>query len=649
MTFTYSELRPREIRVFTLSPGGLQDDLTGILDTAPFDPEQGRTLDFEALSYTWGDMSEPESVTIVTRGNPSAEPGPATAVKISRNLADALRYLRLPSTPRPMWIDSICINQDDLSERAEQVQLMGEIYAHARRVVVWLGPGSHNTQLAVSTIRSLAAHVELSSIFDTMEAGDWRLKEGADAGIADPENRLPLSVDEWQAVADLLARPWFGRLWIRQEITLANDDAVVVIGHEQVTWKQLLAAVCLIVRKSMTAENQFDDEDIFWQHVLNVTSLRKMKRRRQLYHAIGYTQGCLCSDDRDRVYALLSLIQPGLASLIKPDYRLTAKEVYRELVLKATEWTGVMGLMDCCDAATEPTWVPDLEKPPAADIFDTSDACADSRSFVTELNGGRLQIHAVRCDELVVKVAVCQDATDDGLRCLVECVLLHFLSPDPDCWERKNLDRLVQCLLAGKTYELTDSENYPKSADAAAVFRDWTRRKELSATHLAQSMVLAGLRAFLPGRAVFQAQSGHPVLTSKHGEPGDAIFVTLGVQNPMVLRPVGDAFQVVAPSYHPKLNQREAICGELPDGWRAVSRLGEERLRYQQGCLPSSWLDPRMEGWSIPEGWEQGMTEEGWQYYWQTGREKDWTWFDPRLRPEELIKRGVALETVVLR
>jgi hypothetical protein len=649
MAFTYSKLRPPEIRVFTLNPGCPQDGLSGILDTAPFDPEQGLTPDFEALSYTWGDMSEPGLVTMLTQGDPLEGSAPATAVKISRNLVDALRHLRLPSRPRTMWIDSICINQDDLSERAEQVQFMGEIYARSRRVVVWLGLGSHNTQLAVGTIRSLAAHVELSSIFDTVEMGDWRLKEDADPGITDPETRLPLSVDEWQAVADLLARPWFGRLWIRQEITLANDDAVVVIGHEQVIWKQLLAAVCLIVRKSMTAENQFDDEDIFWQHVLHVTSLRKMKRRRQLYHAIGYTQGCLCSDDRDRVYALLSLIQPGLASMIEPDYGLTAKDVFRDLMLKAIQWTGVMGLMDCCDAATEPTWVPDLEKPPAADIFDTSDACADSRSIVTELDGGRLQIHAVRCDELAVKIAVCEDATDDGLRCLVDRVLLHFLGPEPDYWDHGRLDSLVRCLLAGKIHELTDSENYPNLADATGVFREWTTQRELSASCLAQSMVLASLRAFLPGRAVFQAHSGCPVLTSRHAEPGDAIFVTLGVQNPMVFRPVGDEFRVVAPSYHPNLSQREAVCGELPDGWRTVSHLGEERLRYQMGSHPPRWVDPRMEGWSVPEGWEEGMTEEGWQYYWQSDPEKDWTWFDPRLRPEELIKRGVALETIVLR
>lgn len=650
MTFVYSKLESREIRVFTLNQGCPQDDLAGTLNTVQFDPEHGLLPDFEALSYTWGDPSNSGSLTI-TRGAPSAESSPATAVKINLNLADALRHLRLPSRPRTLWIDSICINQDDLSERAEQVQLMGEIYACARRVVVWLGSTSHNTHLAISAIRSLAAHVELSSIFDTVEMGDWRLKEDVNPELSNLETCLPLSVDEWQAIADLVARPWFGRLWIRQEITLANDEAIVVIGQEHVTWKQLLGAVCLIVWKSMTAENHFGDEAIFWQDVLNVTSLRKMKRRRRLYHAIGYTQGCLCSDDRDRVYALLSLIQPGLASMIKPDYRLTAKDVYRDLVLKATKWTGVMGLMDCCDAATEPTWVPDLENLPATDVFDASDACADSQSIVTELDGGRLQVHAVRCDELTVKVATCDDATDDSLRCLVGRVLLHFLGPVPDRWDSRSLHRLIQCLLAGKTRELTEYKDHPSMADTAAVFRKWVKQSELSAPSLDQSMTLAGLRTFLPSRSVFQAQSGCPVLTSRHAQPGDVIFVTLGVQNPMVFRPVGEDFSVVSPSYHPNLSQREAVCGELPDGWRSVSRLGEERLLYRNESLSSRWTDPRMQLWSVPEGWEEAITEEGWPYYWESGGDskEDWTWFDPRLRPDELLKRGIALETITLR
>jgi hypothetical protein len=40
----------------------------------------------------------------------------------------------------PIWIDSICINQNDLAERASQVQLMGRIYRNAHSLFAWLGP-----------------------------------------------------------------------------------------------------------------------------------------------------------------------------------------------------------------------------------------------------------------------------------------------------------------------------------------------------------------------------------------------------------------------------------------------------------------------------------------------------------------------------
>jgi hypothetical protein len=65
--------------------------------------------------------------------------GEATAIRLE--LARALRRLRFPNSTRILWIDAICINQDDKEERSYQVPLMGSIYSLARRVVVWLGPG----------------------------------------------------------------------------------------------------------------------------------------------------------------------------------------------------------------------------------------------------------------------------------------------------------------------------------------------------------------------------------------------------------------------------------------------------------------------------------------------------------------------------
>jgi hypothetical protein len=62
--------------------------------------------------------------------------------KVIINLWRALYYLRLESKVRDFWIDTICINQEDLRERSSQVQLMRDIYKGSSRTVVWIGEES---------------------------------------------------------------------------------------------------------------------------------------------------------------------------------------------------------------------------------------------------------------------------------------------------------------------------------------------------------------------------------------------------------------------------------------------------------------------------------------------------------------------------
>ncbi|KAJ2984495.1 hypothetical protein NUW58_g6029 [Xylaria curta] len=92
---------------------------------------------YEALSYCWGDTSD--GCFIFCDGTPYA---------VTQNLESALRHLRQSEGSRALWIDAICINQNDLAERASQVNLMRHIYRNARRVVVWLGPSKIHSIVA---------------------------------------------------------------------------------------------------------------------------------------------------------------------------------------------------------------------------------------------------------------------------------------------------------------------------------------------------------------------------------------------------------------------------------------------------------------------------------------------------------------------
>ncbi|PVH77480.1 hypothetical protein DL98DRAFT_367783, partial [Cadophora sp. DSE1049] len=83
---------------------------------------------YEALSYVWGELNLSDYV--ICNGQ---------IISITRNLGIALRHLRCRGETRVVWIDALCINQDDADERSSQIKLMRQVYTRTWRVVVWLG------------------------------------------------------------------------------------------------------------------------------------------------------------------------------------------------------------------------------------------------------------------------------------------------------------------------------------------------------------------------------------------------------------------------------------------------------------------------------------------------------------------------------
>ncbi|KAK3695771.1 heterokaryon incompatibility protein-domain-containing protein [Podospora appendiculata] len=113
------------IRLLTLWPGAKYTPIQAHLTSVPLH----QSPPYEALSYTWGDPSQKSPITIS-----GAAPFPA-----QRNLKSALHHLRYPDKPRTLWVDALCINQDDAEEKSSQVARMGDIYTRAEQTVVWLG------------------------------------------------------------------------------------------------------------------------------------------------------------------------------------------------------------------------------------------------------------------------------------------------------------------------------------------------------------------------------------------------------------------------------------------------------------------------------------------------------------------------------
>ncbi|GAB1739816.1 hypothetical protein NU219Hw_g4751t1 [Hortaea werneckii] len=116
----------REIRIILLQPSEEEDDaLYADLEIASLD----NPPEYKAISYVWGDASD--TTAMFMNGG--------RAIEITRSLAAALRRFRDPKKFVALWADAVCINQADLEERADQVRIMGKIYASAQQVNVWLG------------------------------------------------------------------------------------------------------------------------------------------------------------------------------------------------------------------------------------------------------------------------------------------------------------------------------------------------------------------------------------------------------------------------------------------------------------------------------------------------------------------------------
>ena len=113
----------RKIRLMTLDVGSPKDPITCHLSRVTLNT----SLNYYALPY---ELKEELRSPNITCGDIS--------LSITRSLATVLQALRLLASPRVLWADTVCINQDDEKEKSKQIPLMRDYYATAKSVPVWL-------------------------------------------------------------------------------------------------------------------------------------------------------------------------------------------------------------------------------------------------------------------------------------------------------------------------------------------------------------------------------------------------------------------------------------------------------------------------------------------------------------------------------
>ncbi|WYZ37995.1 hypothetical protein EsH8_II_001501 [Colletotrichum jinshuiense] len=156
----YRHLAPNQIRLVALNPGTASDPLTCTLHETALDSAPA----FEAVSYVCGPLDLTDTLVVLPGpvaaldGVPSS--GITHAVSIMPHVSSLLHSLRSATESRTLWVDALCINQADVAEKSAQVQQMRQIYARARRVVIWLGPADEDgsSDRALAFMEKMAMH-----------------------------------------------------------------------------------------------------------------------------------------------------------------------------------------------------------------------------------------------------------------------------------------------------------------------------------------------------------------------------------------------------------------------------------------------------------------------------------------------------------
>ena len=140
-TSIYGPLRngSDEIRLIMIEPSSsIFDEIHCSIEIV----ELSKAPKYYALSYTWGEANITEDIKLSD-----------CSVRVTTNLAAALRRIRCWKEPTSFWIDAICINQNSVLEKNHQVPLMATIYSQAEKVVMWLGEEGDDSERAIDFIK----------------------------------------------------------------------------------------------------------------------------------------------------------------------------------------------------------------------------------------------------------------------------------------------------------------------------------------------------------------------------------------------------------------------------------------------------------------------------------------------------------------
>jgi hypothetical protein len=305
-------------------------------------------IKYEAISYAWGNQGSTSLLGVTATAPPEF-------IRISPIVDTMLRYLRLSNQQRRLWIDALCINQDDLREKDGQVKFMGEIYRQAQAIVIWVGPPTD-------------VHQDVTRFFEQL------VKYGKADGQPVGERAAT-----WDKLRDFLSKTWFTRRWTIQEAVLGKQ-ATIHCGKHKINFMVFAKYACLLAQDRSHVKPSLAGvlQKLGMMYRLRSADLAEV-RSDPLRLFVDFSTA-ECSNEHDRIYAL-----NALSTLPAPvSYETPLDEAY-VLYAKMHVDCGNAAILNCAGAfrsadSTLPSWIPDWRYLPIYTPFATQLAAQGQNS-----------------------------------------------------------------------------------------------------------------------------------------------------------------------------------------------------------------------------------------------------------------------------
>lgn len=245
---------------------------------------------YVALSHRWAEPGQAQEIILIDGG----------LFPVSCSIHTLLLAKRSNLHHRLFWIDSICINQEDIAEKNRQVGMIRRIFEEAELTLCWLGDdaGAKKAFALVARINEIKTESDYAA-----------LRAEADAG--------------WAELQKMIHNSWFERVWIIQEIAVAKAQ-VIRYGNEEADWKHVARALWLVMAFSFTSSEP--DHLVESSELLSALVMEELRCRVEdvdylkLSDTLKLAFRFKATLPVDKVYAILGIVDERYTPLFHPKF-----------------------------------------------------------------------------------------------------------------------------------------------------------------------------------------------------------------------------------------------------------------------------------------------------------------------------------------